>query len=525
MLAGRGILLTGATGFLGRYLLGELLSCGHRVAVLVRDSPQRRAADRVAELVASLSAARGQELPRAVVVSGELGLRGLGLSLADRQWLGRRCQAVLHTAADISFHARPDGEPWRTNLDGTRELLRLCRELGLRECHHVSTAYVCGRRRGAISEEDLDRGQGFNNPYEQSKFEAERSVRLASGLRATVYRPAVIVGDSRTGYTSSYAGLYRFLELGSRLAQADPARPPTVGRDAGASPSARRWLPLRLPLSGNERCNLVPVDWVAKAVVSLLGRPSWHGRTFHLVSRSPVTIRAIQQIAAQELGIEGVEFAGAEAPKDAGRLDQLLREGLREYWPYLAGQPEFLCPNTRAALPGLAPPAMDGPMLRRLIHFAVADDWGRARAHAAKEAVDPPARSLCASYLEEVFPRQARKSRLAKSAGLNLLVALDIRGPGGGQWSCRWIDGELSCVTRGLEDQAEVTYQTDTATFAAVVQGRQSPQQAFFEQRIDMRGNLETALKLAVLFEQFLRENPYPPADRTEAMDATPCPA
>jgi nucleoside-diphosphate-sugar epimerase/predicted lipid carrier protein YhbT len=479
------------------------------VAILVRDSRQAPAAERVAELVSWFSEALGRTLPEPVVLTGDLTAPGLGLDHADQQWLGRHCQVVLHAAADLSLRATPGGEPWRTNGEGTAALLALCRQLGLSEWHHVSTAFVCGRRRGPIWEDDLACGQDFHNPYEQSKFEAERRVRRANHIRATIYRPAVIVGDSGTGYTSSYAGIYRFLELAARLAEAASQRVP-------------RQLPLRLPLSGDETGNLVPVDWVSRAVVDLVARPAWHGRTFHLVARSPVSARLIQEVAAAELELEGVVFAGPGDLAEPSRLEQLFLEGLQDHWPYLTGHPEFLCPNTTAALPHLSPPVIDGPLLRRLIRFAVADRWGRARP--VRAAVSPPSAppSSCVQYVEQMFPRQARQSRLARAARLNLLVALDIRGPGGGQWSCQWTHGELTYVRRGLEDHAEVTYQTDLATFEAVVQGCLTPQQAFFEHRIAIRGDLETALKLAVLFDQFLRENPYPRPKRTEAIDDAP---
>ena len=107
----------------------------------------------------------------------------------------------------------------RTNVGGTAALLDLCRRIGLPRFHLVSTAFVCGRCRGRICEEDLDLGQEFHNPYEQSKFEAERLVRQADGIEPTIYRPAVIVGDSRTGQTSTFTGLYRVLEMAVRLAE------------------------------------------------------------------------------------------------------------------------------------------------------------------------------------------------------------------------------------------------------------------------------------------------------------------
>ncbi len=139
-------------------------------------------------------------------------------------------------------------------------------------CTDVSTAFVCGDRAGPVAEEELDCGQGFHNDYERSKFEAERRVRTARGLHPTVYRPSVIVGDSVTGFTSSYHGPYRFLELGTRL-----AAPPRL-------PGSPQRLPLRLPFSGDEPRNLVPVDWVARAIVRIVGQPWWHGRTYHLVA-------------------------------------------------------------------------------------------------------------------------------------------------------------------------------------------------------------------------------------------------
>jgi predicted lipid carrier protein YhbT len=161
-------------------------------------------------------------------------------------------------------------------------------------------------------------------------------------------------------------------------------------------------------------------------------------------------------------------------------------------------------------------------MLERLIRFAVAQGWGRSSQRSAEAGPQTAARSRCADYIEQVFPRQARRSRLAREAGLDLTVGVDLRGPGGGQWSCEWKQGEFIGVSRGLEAGAALTYRTDTATFQAVVGGVQTPQEAFFEQRIAIDGDMETALKLAVLFGQFLTEHPVPRPQFMEVMDATP---
>ena len=109
-------------------------------------------------------------------------------------------------------------EPWRTNLDGTRHMLELCEHVGIRDIHYVSTAYVAGMQTGVVQESSLAAGQTFRNDYEASKFEAESLVRNATfPEHVTVYRPAVICGDSQTGYTNTYHGLFVYLRLMAML--------------------------------------------------------------------------------------------------------------------------------------------------------------------------------------------------------------------------------------------------------------------------------------------------------------------
>src|SRR2546428_652204 len=121
------VLLTGATGFLGRHLLRELFAAGRRVAILVRDATTP-AEERVRELLAELP----PRYHRPTVVAGDLRAPHLGLSAVDRQWLSRHCAGVVHAAADVSFRK---GKAWAVNVEGTARLL----ELGLAKFHHVST--------------------------------------------------------------------------------------------------------------------------------------------------------------------------------------------------------------------------------------------------------------------------------------------------------------------------------------------------------------------------------------------------
>jgi thioester reductase-like protein len=156
---------------LGHFLVAEALALGRPLAVLARNKGFLTA---------------NQRVPAAVrVLVGDLLQPDLGLSQADREWLSQHCDQVLHAGAKVDFLAEPKtGEPYRTNVDGTRHILRLCQELQIDKLAYVSTAYVCGDRDGRISEGELEKYQSFHNAYERSKYVAELLVGNASFLKS-----------------------------------------------------------------------------------------------------------------------------------------------------------------------------------------------------------------------------------------------------------------------------------------------------------------------------------------------------
>jgi hypothetical protein len=254
--------------------------------------------------------------------------------------------------------------------------------------------------------------------------------------------------------------------------------------------------------------------------VQLLHRPRWHGRTFHLAAWQPVCLREIKAAVEDLLHLEGVEWGGAERLDEPTSLEQLVLGQFRDYWAYLHSNLVFDCRNTRAALPDLPPPRFDRNLVARLLEFARADQWGRGPVRAKPAAYPAPPLPLCTRYMEEFLPTQVGRSAVARALSLDLAFAFDIRGAGGGQWSCRWEGGELVEVRRGLAADAAVTYRTDAATFASLVEGRQTPQNAFFAGHVEIAGDMETGLKLAAVFEQFLAEVPYQPSEYTEVAHA-----
>jgi len=175
----------------------------------------------------------------------------------------------------------------RVNVDGTRKVLDFAERCSsLRRLHYISTCYVSGRHDGVFREDDLDVGQSFNNFYEETKFLAEVEVRRRTQLPSTIYRPAVVVGDSRTGQTQKFDGPYYVMQW--ILRQPRMAMLPVVGRPA------------------KYRFNVVPRDFIIDAIDYLSGgQPPTAVRCYHLADPWPLTvdeiINAIARASARKI--------------------------------------------------------------------------------------------------------------------------------------------------------------------------------------------------------------------------------
>ena len=349
--------VTGATGFIGRHVVARLLQRGAVVHALVRDPSAAGA------LTGLPGAGRNLRL-----VTGDLTRDRLGITHAEIRALRGEIEHVLHVGGLYDLDADP-ARLEEVNVDGTRNALALAAELGAGTFHHVSSIAIAGNHEGTFTEAMFDAGQDLPSDYHRTKFEAERLVRAADGAWR-IYRPGVVVGDSRTGAADKADGPYGFFKAIQKL--------------RGALP---QWFPLIGPELGHT--NLVPVDYVADAIDFLAHRPGLDGRAFHLVASEPQRVadvlntfaeaahapRLALRIDLEVLGARPSRLARAlaAAPGLAGIRRQLLADlGIPEaLFAHVALKPRFDAGATRRELAGtgIEVPALDSYAWRLWDHW------------------------------------------------------------------------------------------------------------------------------------------------------------
>lgn len=264
-------LVTGFPGFLGERLLPRLLELHPNTEF--KCLVQARFRDKAESELARL----GIPANRATLVEGDITLEGLGIEATRRDAILARLHSVYHLAAvyDLAVTAE---FAHRVNVIGTRNMIAFAKAApGFERFHHVSTAYVSGTFEGVFKETDLDRGQGFKNHYESTKFESEKDV-VQSGLPYTVYRPGVVWGDSRTGETAKFDGPYTVMGAMEKI--------PFVFLDG----------------LKDATLNVVPVDYVVEGLARLSASPLSLGKTYNLTDPDGKDLGALVRIMAKALG-------------------------------------------------------------------------------------------------------------------------------------------------------------------------------------------------------------------------------
>ncbi len=344
--------MTGFPGFLSTSIVKKLLARDRdvRFSFLV----QQKFVDPAKKAIAGLQEAAPDAAGRMSWVVGDITRRNLGLGGSALKELLDETTEVWHLAAAYDLSV---GEyvAYQVNVDGTKNVLDLCLGMGaLKKLIYFSTCYVSGTREGVILESELEMGQSFKNHYEATKFKAEMIVREhMEKIPTVVIRPAIVIGDSRTGEAVKFDGPYPMIQMLAMLQR-------------------KRLLPKkgRLPVfgTGRSKMNFVPVDYLAEAVCELSGVAGAVGKTFQVCDPNPPAFGEFQERLYELFGLKamgfGIPVAALGALLKIPGLKKLtaIDENFLPYAEYSAGYSDanlretlegrgIHCPDLREYLP------------------------------------------------------------------------------------------------------------------------------------------------------------------------------
>ena len=254
--------VTGATGFIGRYLVGNLLKRSGTIHVLVRKDSQKK--------FDAIARQSGWDLKRIAVVHGDMTKPKCGLTPTQVRNLSGKGKHFFHLAAIYDLSASAEAQQ-AANIDGTRHALDLAAAIKAGVFHHTSSIAVAGLYPGIFREDMFDEAEGLDDPYLRTKHDSEKLVRNEKRLKWRIYRPGMVVGDSKTGQIDKIDGPYYFFTLIKKLREVLPPWMPVLGIEGG-------------------RINIVPVDFVADAMDHIAHKPRLDGHTFHLTDPEPLRV-------------------------------------------------------------------------------------------------------------------------------------------------------------------------------------------------------------------------------------------
>jgi thioester reductase-like protein len=356
----RSILITGATGIMGSWVLGEALKRGYSPVALMRDASEEAARDRLRAILALPEQA--DLLDKVEILQGDTTRPGFGLSEAALNDLRARIGGVIHCAASTSFSPRKDAVLWQTNVEAVVSMIDFLRGTGI-PLFHVSTAYVAGTRSDRVFENQLTPEVPFKNTYERTKREAERLVNeaIAKGdIQGAIFRPSIIVGASTDGRISQFLNFYTILRYVDLLQR---------GKLGEVS--------LRLQGNPFSTLNLVPVDWVAEALWRIVEAEGASGQTYHLTHSDPPTQKSISSWAGSALrDAPGSLSFQTRLDGTIGNAERVANEAMTLYRDYLVDEPVFDRTNTDRALGHAFPtPKIEAPLLDDMLFYAQEQKW------------------------------------------------------------------------------------------------------------------------------------------------------
>jgi len=377
------IAMTGATGFLGSFLMASMLSRGYNIIVLGRSSKEETLKERISRLMGWF----GIKSCLDQVTCVETDLSKFNLGIADEEY-SRLCSvvnSVMHCASDTSFSENKREKVIAANIENLKGILEFSKNANVKFFYYISTAYVAGLSDNTCKE-ILPEAKLFTNVYEESKAGAENIIdRFCknNSINLSIIRPSIVYGDSQTGRSLKFNALYF------------PIRSAQTIRDIylndlnnnGGIKAAKNgiyvdnegslFLPLKIYLPGEGDINIIPVDYFVNATIEIIENCP-EGGIFHLTNSSKTTMKNVAKYYCQLMKVKGVEIIYGIPPENTLRnpAEELFDRFIEPYRPYLADKRKFDRTNTDRVTNNLRPPEFTYEIFKICMEYAIKVNWG-----------------------------------------------------------------------------------------------------------------------------------------------------
>jgi nucleoside-diphosphate-sugar epimerase len=359
---------------------------GHSLWIVARPGKHQTARERIEQLFDWLEVGPWDR-EKIRIIEGYLDRPDLGLDPNQYHKILDQVDEIIHCASNTSFSERKRKEVETANILALQNVLDLAARSHSYYFHHISTAYVAGRREGTCREELAETGQ-FTNAYEETKYRGERmAVDLCAqeGIRINIYRPSIVYGNSKDGRCLSFRALYypirtvlffkNLYEMDIKENGGKRAKEMGVKLDE----NGLLHLPIRLEVKEDGGINLIPIDYFLQAFLAIL-EECLEGGIFHIVNRRPKKIEEIIDYTQRLFQISGIRATSSQdfsrAPLNP--LEILFASYLEAYKPYISDARVFECTQTESILQKrqIACPDMDFAIFSKCLSYAVASEWG-----------------------------------------------------------------------------------------------------------------------------------------------------
>lgn len=384
MSKGRSVVLTGATGFLGAFLLAGLLDRGYHVTVLGRANKEKSLNGRLENITKWLGVDPKRHLD---VIETDLSQNHMGLN--DKAY-GRLCadsDRIIHCASDTSFLERHRDRVMEANVSSLSSILGFAEDSGTAHFYYVGTAYATGQCCGLCREAPAAIAY-FTNVYEESKAMAEGIILKRckdTGIPLAILRPSIVYGDAKTGKCLKFNALYYAMK--SLLLVRD-----IFVRDIREQGGARsqKWgfsldedgilhMPLNIYMPGEGSVNLISVDHFVNAAIAILEHPQAEG-IYHITCDNPPEIVTLMEYAERYANVKGIKMQWNPAGKNPNPnpAEEMFDRLIEPYRPYFSDRRIFDRSRMKAIAPELSTPPFTYDIFERCISYAVNCDWGKA---------------------------------------------------------------------------------------------------------------------------------------------------